>query len=752
MKRIIILILFFYSSLAFADGLKEGFEVADQAVFNGVAALSWIGDTRDFKIASATWPYGSTPEFSDSHSLRSRRGSILNSTILTDVSGIYKPTLKMRWEIFVSGGSVSITSTKGFALILFVDSNEAERIESGNTFGYRIRLADPSGSAYPDGLYFEKANGLNWSIIDSVHTGRANINMGWKIVVERDVSGRWTWGFNNGLISNTVTLNNTVIDNEFTEGNYAGIYWYSIASSAGGFGCDEFIVNPYTPGLWKNDATSNDWNTSSNWDNEEIPDANTDVVIAKGVYQPELSVNIDCNNLTLEPGSGLIIKKGSSINITGDLRLRSDSIGNASFIDNGSLNVGGKKIVECYLNNSSGDIREYHFFSSPVSSQNVENYFEKFYVYGYSETQASWYGLSSGDQLEVGKGYSVYNTTAKDTLIYFEGEFNTGDIIINLSNANDRWNLIGNPFPSIIDWDLIDKSNIEPTAYMWNPNSLSYSYYNNGVGVNFNNEGLIGSMQAFFVRAISSGELIVSQNSRSISESQTYLKNLKAPSQLIKLSLTSGNYKDETVIRFLRDSKTEFEISHDAIKLLSEFSVPQIYSTISGDDRIMSINTLPEFIDSCEVELEIKIQKDVKYSIQIEEISGFEQNNIYIDGVDFKSDILLSKNDTIWISSNVSEYKKLKLKIKKRERLTAKENLIKHAYQRDGLLIVGFKSMLVEDAIMEIYSLDGRQEGKIICRKGQQEVQLPILMTSGIYIININTEGINHSKKINLIN
>lgn len=750
MKTFTILILFFYSSLAFADGLKEGFEVDDQDVFNGVSALSWIGDTRDFKITSAHWPYGSTPDFTGSHSLRSQSGSALNSTILTDVSAVYKSSLRMRWEIFVSGGSVNITSSKGFALILFVDSNDVDSVELGKTQGYRVRLADPSGTAYPDGLYFEKANGTNWSIIDSVHTGSANINQGWKIVVERDPSGRWIWGYKNGAISSIVSLTDTVVDDEYDIGHYAGINWYSIASSAGGFGCDEFIVNPYTPGLWKSDAGSNDWSSSSNWDNEEVPNINTDVVIAKGVNQPELSENVNCNKLTLEPGSGLILNNGSKINVIGDLRLQSDSSGNASIIDYGSLNVGGNKIIECYLNNISGDSTEYHFFSSPVVPQNVESYFEKFYVYGYNEALASWYGLNYGDQLEVGKGYSVYNSMNNDTLINFEGEFNTGDIIVNLSSSNDRWNLIGNPFPSTIDWDLIDKSIIESTVYMWNPTTLSYSYYNNGVGVNFNNDGLIGSMQAFFVRAISSSQLTIPQNSRCISENQSLLKNSMESSQIIKLSLVSEGFKDEAVVRFTEGSSTEFDVDYDALKLLSDYSVPQIYSTYS-DNGMLSINTLPKIIDSCEVELEVRIQAGKQYYIRLEEVFGFEQYSIYIEDLYLDSVFLLNKNDTIWISSNSSEPKKLNLKIKKKKSFTEVENLIKHAYQKDGFLIVGFRTTLVEDAILEIYSMDGRLYEKIICNKGQLEKQIPAPRSPGVYIININSEGINHSKKINTL-
>lgn len=750
MRTFAILILIISSFQVFADGIKEGFEVDDQDIFNGIASHSWIGDLSDFKISSSAWPYGSTPDFSNLHSLRSQGSSALNSTILTDISSAYSSTLKMRWEIFVSGSSVGITLSKGFSLILFVDSNEADSVELGKTQGYRIRLADPSGTAYPDGLYFEKADGVEWNIIDSVHTGSANINQGWKIVVERDVNGQWLWGYKNGLISNIVSLTDTIIDNEFTTGAYAGINWYSIASSAGGFGCDEFIVNPYTPGLWKSDANSTAWNNSSNWDDGIIPNITTNVRIATGNNQAELAANGICNNLTINPNSGLTIKEGFSLTINEDLMLESDSLGNASIIDHGSLNVGGKKAIKCYFKNSSGDSTEYHFFSSPLSPQNIENYFEKFFVYAYNESLASWYGLSYGDQFEVGKGYSVYNSTSRDTLICFEGEFNTGDILINISKSNDQWNLIGNPFPSAIDWDLLDKTNIESSVYMWNPNSLSYSYYNNGVGVNFNNEGLIAPMQAFFVRALNSGQLTIPQNSRCISNSQTLLKNSEISEQIIRLSLVSEQAKDETVIRFKQGSRIEYEQEYDALKLLSKFLVPQIYSIDPEDDGMLSINTLPLFIDSCKLELGVCLQKDKQYSIQLEELSGFEQNTFLLEGLECGSKIMLGLNDTIRFTSKTTEQRRLKLKIVKKKSFEEVENLIKEAYQKNDFIIVNFSKELIGDAVLEIYSLDGKRIRRVICIQKQQNAQLPIPRTSGIYIINLHTEGVNHSIKINI--
>ena len=65
----------------------------------------------------------------------------------------------------------------------------------------------------------------------------------------------------------------------------------------------------------------------------------------------------------------------------------------------------------------------------------------------------------------------------------------------------DGWNLLGNPFDRTIDWDLLTKSNIDGTVYVWNPIGANPSYrvWNGATGNLLN--GLIAPFQGFWAKA-----------------------------------------------------------------------------------------------------------------------------------------------------------------------------------------------------------------------------------------------------------
>ena len=84
---------------------------------------------------------------------------------------------------------------------------------------------------------------------------------------------------------------------------------------------------------------------------------------------------------------------------------------------------------------------------------------------------SGWYEAHNGDggaaeNMVVGQAYSMYDTESR--IRTFTGTVNTGNQDITslpytnndpmagpLPDFYDGWNLVGNPYPSSIDWDLI---------------------------------------------------------------------------------------------------------------------------------------------------------------------------------------------------------------------------------------------------------------------------------------------------------
>ena len=90
----------------------------------------------------------------------------------------------------------------------------------------------------------------------------------------------------------------------------------------------------------------------------------------------------------------------------------------------------------------------------------------------------SWTALSdisnSGTSLAAGQGFLIYVFEDTD----YDG---VGDLPVSISvsgteNSSDAtygsigdgdWGLAGNPYLSTIDWDLLSKTNIASTVYVW---------------------------------------------------------------------------------------------------------------------------------------------------------------------------------------------------------------------------------------------------------------------------------------------
>jgi len=190
--------------------------------------------------------------------------------------------------------------------------------------------------------------------------------------------------------------------------------------------------------------------------------------------------------------------------------------------------------------------------------------------------------------------------------------------------ADDNWNLAGNPFPSPIDWDDVTPTNIESAIYTWNSSTLVYASYTGGIGTNgYNNDGIIPAMQGFFVHAITAGDFTIPQSARVNDNSQGYLKSAENTSNVLRLISAGKGYNDETVVRFTENAGIGFDGEYDAYKFLSESdSVPQLY-TLNADNNKLSINALPNFMNTVIVSLNFETGIQGEYSITATGLESF---------------------------------------------------------------------------------------------------------------------------------
>ncbi len=176
----------------------------------------------------------------------------------------------------------------------------------------------------------------------------------------------------------------------------------------------------------------------------------------------------------------------------------------------------------------------------------------------------------------------------------------------NTGNAvADGWCLVGNPYPSAIDWDAAGwtKTNIANAVYVYDPSIGQFASYINGVGTN-GGSGIIPSTQSFFVQANGASPILRVTEGVKTTSSGTF-KNLRS-NNMIKLSLNHVGRKDETVIAFDEFASAGFDFESDAQKLKSPQEGAPYFCSMSTDGFDLAINGFP--IDKEEFIIPIKLE------------------------------------------------------------------------------------------------------------------------------------------------
>ncbi len=379
---------------------------------------------------------------------------------------------------------------------------------------------------------------------------------------------------------------------EFTIGNANGQYRQVTSKSAG------------------------QWNTASTWDPEIIPNRSADAIIANMPVTVPESTGQRCHNLTIGHAGGLTVNTGSTLSVGGNFLLESDSSGTGSFLDNGTLTVTGSTIVKKFLTGGSGmPGKKYSFLSSPVQDQNIQpefvsappdtsTAFSKF-----DEATATWISAitASGNwnpgfenQFIDGKGYlvAVYANTTKT----FTGNLNEGPYALPCSysaaSGSQGWNLLGNPYPSYLNWDAVTRtSGIDKALYSYDPDIQNYRYYVRLPGDTISvgsGSPFISSMQGFMIHAEPGGGSVILNDSQRVHPSYRVTNMHEGTAtDMLELDLEGNGFTDQTFVVFLNGSTENFDPAMDALKRFSFNPQVPVLHTLTTDSTELAINALP---------------------------------------------------------------------------------------------------------------------------------------------------------------
>jgi hypothetical protein len=185
------------------------------------------------------------------------------------------------------------------------------------------------------------------------------------------------------------------------------------------------------------------------------------------------------------------------------------------------------------------------------------------------------------------------------------------------------FNLIGNPYPSAIDWKSTGwtRNNLLVTGsgydmWIWNPAAKNYGVYNTATVGSTGTHGVtqnIAPMQGFYVRAASNGSVGMTNTIRVNTGASNWMKtkNNKTNNLKVRIACDSSLGYDEVLVQFGASLNEA-----GAAKLFSTIkSAPSLYLT-HGKEELTVLN-LTDTFENTSVPLMFKAGSDGNYTLTI---------------------------------------------------------------------------------------------------------------------------------------
>ena len=551
------------------------------------------------------------------------------------------------------------------------------------------------------------------------------------------------------------------------------------------------------------------WNTSTNWAESILPSSAPYVVIGSATYNPLISVSdVTVQQLITEPGGDLTIGSGRLLTASalnnggttvfnpgakgtiptivnnGTFRLESDASGIASLIVDSYS--GNDAEVELYLTGgtgSNGGLR-WHYISSPFNYLSVDpltsvtldlaQWVESMATIGLTMGWVAFDGWiyravppsSDGPKFssfQKGKGYDYYYASTHTYTL--QGQFNTSDVVISIPNTDptdefDRYglNLLGNPFPSGLDWDVITSSPSYPaqtSKVLHYEREEEHVYYINGIGSEEGVNGIIPPMQGFFTKTYASGNSItIPKTARTHNDIPSRYKGTTSIPH-VRLKLNSGPFSDNTVIRFDYEAKAGLDYDFDAVRSFLPENKPYIYSVSEGNRYV--INGLPFPEESIEIPLTVKVTESGSHTLLASSFINLDNYTVSLKDLTtgIKTNLRTTPSYTFTASAGIYDSRFVlsvsKINTSSEEIAPVNINPFRIYQHNEQIYIIPDNhEWNGKRAIVNIIDLTGRIYATFsgLDINAGSSLQLPVPQAKGIYFIEIRTDLIKYVEKI----
>lgn len=556
---------------------------------------------------------------------------------------------------------------------------------------------------------------------NSTDTNWTVTNEAWRFTPTGTSLTTLKWYQGNGTGGPLLGTTNTINVCPTSTTTYTAEVTYALCSGTNLTYTDNVVVTVTGTKIW-NGSQNTDWNTGNNWTPSGVPTNANCVIIPVTSNNPVVSASPDAvgynlavyNNaqLTLNASQNIVITDKVTVQPSGTFTLNNNA--NLVQINNTAVNT-GSIIYKRIAPNIKGS--DYVYWSSPVANQNIGTIYDgtfpytSGYKYQWNTTvnnnngaggnigQGNWEAASG--VMTMGRGYiirgsSSFGMPASNIPTTFTGvPFNgiipytvqrgsytgapyNGANGVQITNLNDNYNLLGNPYPSSINALKFLQTNAynsstNPTGQilgnvkLWThgtdplqgtPNpfygSFQYNYdANDYLTINYlgsttpGTADFIRSGQAFFVQMIdgtaSSGTVNFNNSMRYDGSNNPYtnsgfFKNANIVNNEISIDrhrlwvdlVDSNSQSSGILVGYASDATNDFDNLYDA-----PTAIPggmKLFSTIENRLDVYEIQGrgLPFNVND-EIPIGMNVPTQGNYSFAIAALDGlFENQNVYI--------------------------------------------------------------------------------------------------------------------------
>lgn len=545
--------------------------------------------------------------------------------------------------------------------------------------------------------------------------------------------------------------------------------------------------------------------TNEDWHEFVMPTGNTTVYAHWSSGNPEFDKNNFeksdkikngkselFSSLTIASGGALTVDKLFNDHEAGAaaIVIESDDDGTGSLIAN---NEGVAATMQRYFPGAS---LNWHLLSAPVNDMLItgsafeprheEVIKDDFYMWHESGWWLNYKTGESGNFFEINPGFNFvsprgylvaydFDVTKDNPTKNFVGTLNAGNVTFTLVYDGDDlktfeeqphffnkygwefkngWNLIGNPYPSGINWNLANKSAFQDNiAYVYQTGATGHGITEGYKPIDGENvDAYIGANQGFFV-LVNPGNNNTEfnfTNAMRVHEGE-FVKSGGSMFDQLKLIVSDEIYYDETAISLKPHGEFGYDRS-DALKLFGYSAVvPQLY-TLTSDNVLVAINSIPHIKEDFVIPIGMWIPTSNEYTLRIADNTGiFGLTDIYLKDLVTGEEVLLSELGGYTFTADASKNPKGNIRFELR--FTPVEDHptdITNPGTADASRIWCYNNTLyvysIEEVTIDLFGINGSKLATYQAFKGEQSYRLDL--PAGIYVVRMSGQHSVQSHKI----